>query len=328
MSSVLLAPNVLIAATGAIGVLLVVWSLVLRPGIDLQRADVVEGRVRPRPSWLDRLDQRLRQAEWGVTAGEFIRTTTLLGVAAGLLAWLVSGAPIAGLAAVFIGGSAYATYLSDRRDKKRADFQDALADTVGLLIEGIQSGHALEPALKYVADHGPAIVRQDFAETLTLINTGKTREQALTALADRRRDPILDVIVETLLVQVKESNADIEILDPLRGLQESVRARVAIRTRIRAEQESPKWEVRITTIFVFLMLFFARLTNPSYSDFWRTPLGGLSLLVALTLACVGYAWASRVIASGTRIEESFGVVAFESREPPRPTGRVEMEQEA
>jgi hypothetical protein len=46
-----------------------------------------------------------------------------------------------------------------------------------------------------------------------------------------------------------------------------VQAHVSLRTRIRAEQESPKWEIRLTTGFVFLTVVFARITNPAYGAF-------------------------------------------------------------
>ena len=72
---------------------------------------------------------------------------------------------------------------------------------VGLLIEAYESGSALEESFRYVAGHGPAIAREDFEWALAQLNTGKSREQVLTAMSDRRRDPILDVIVESLLVQ-------------------------------------------------------------------------------------------------------------------------------
>ena len=92
----------------------------------------------------------------------------------------------------------------------------------------------------------------------------------------------------------------------LRGLQESVRARVSLRTRIRAEQESPKWEIRLTTGFIFLTVVFARITNPAYGAFWRTPVGSISLFVAFALAVAGFFFANQVLASSARVEESFG----------------------
>ena len=89
MNSEILAPNILVAATGAVGTLRVVvfWSLTLRQSADLRRADVLSGRVRPDESFVASLDRKLQQAELGVTAAEFIRTSAILGAAFGLVAW-------------------------------------------------------------------------------------------------------------------------------------------------------------------------------------------------------------------------------------------------
>ena len=316
MNSEILAPNILIAAMGAVGILVVFWSITMRANADLRRADVLSGRVKPEASFLEKLDLQLRQAELGVTAGEFVRTSVILGAAFGLVAWLATDAPAAGLAGFFVGGVGYWSYLTDRRDQMRADFQDALADTVGLLIEAYESGSALEEAFRYVAQHGPAIVRGDFEDAIAQLNTGKPREQVLTMMSEKRRDPVLDVIVESLLVQVKQGGHAVELL---RGLQESVRARVSLRTRIRAEQESPKWEIRLTTGFIFLTVVFARITNPAYGAFWRTPVGSISLFVAFGLAVAGFFIANQVLASSTRTEESFGVAEPGQPEAVAPT---------
>ncbi len=316
MDSTIVAPNVLIASMGAVGILVVFWAITMRQSADLRRADLLSGRVRPDESFLQSLDRKLKQADLGVTAGEFVRTSVILGAAFGLVAWLATEAPAAGLAGFFVGGVAYYSYLVDRRDQMRANYQDALADVVGLLIEAYESGSALDEAFRYVAGHGPTIVREDFEWAIAQLNTGKAREQVLTALSDRRRDPILDVIVESLLVQTRQGGHAVELL---RGLQESVRARVSLRTRIRAEQESPKWEIRLTTGFIFLTVVFARVSNPAYGAFWRTPVGSISLVVAFALAVGGFFIANQVLAASARVEESFGTALPGQPETVAPT---------
>ena len=55
MNSTIIAPNVLIAAMGAVGTLRVVvfWAITMRQSADLRRVDVLSGRVHPVPSPLD-----------------------------------------------------------------------------------------------------------------------------------------------------------------------------------------------------------------------------------------------------------------------------------
>jgi nitrogen fixation-related uncharacterized protein len=53
MNSTIIAPNVLIAAMGAVGILVVFWAITMRQSADLRRVDVLSGRVHPVPSPLD-----------------------------------------------------------------------------------------------------------------------------------------------------------------------------------------------------------------------------------------------------------------------------------
>ena len=67
------------------------------------------------------LGRQLKRAKLDVTAAEFIRTSVILGAASGLVAWLATEAPAAGLAGFFVGGVAYYSYLVDQRDQVRAN---------------------------------------------------------------------------------------------------------------------------------------------------------------------------------------------------------------
>jgi len=76
----------ILPATGAVGVLVVFWLLTLRQSADLQRADVLSGRVRPDEPFVAGPDRKLQRAELGVAA-EFIRAAAILGATFGLISW-------------------------------------------------------------------------------------------------------------------------------------------------------------------------------------------------------------------------------------------------
>jgi hypothetical protein len=87
----------------------------------------------------------------------------------------------------------------------------------------------------------------------------------------------------------------------------------------RLAKESPKWEIRLTTGFIFLTVVFARITNPAYGAFWRTPVGSISLFVAFALAVAGFFISNQVLASSARVEESFGTALPGQPEAVSPT---------
>ncbi len=123
-------------------------------------------------------------------------------------------------------------------------------------------------------------------------------------MADRRRDPILDVVVETLIVNHRNQGRISHVLD---ALLETVRERVRIRRRIKSEQSQPIWQLRLLTAMPFIATVMLRGIAPEYIAFWSGGAGQLSLLLAWGLAVAGYFVGMRFVTSSTAIAESFGV---------------------
>lgn len=323
MESTLNAPNILIAAFGALGILAIYWTLTMREKADLQRLrdDVEAGRVREEMPLFARLEMYLKQAQVDVSTGEFLRTAILLGLAVGAAAFILTEVWGLAILGFVVGASFYWSFLIERRDQKRAEFQTSLADVIALMIESFTTSQGLGAAFENIAKHGPPIVRKDFEWMLSQMSAGRRREEVLREWADMRRDDILDMIVETLLIQ-QEKGGNAEIL--LRGLYDSVESRVNIRLRIAAEQLAPKWEVRATALLIVGLTLFGRLTNPAYLTFWRTGFGGLTLIVAWGISLIGYYWANYIITSSSRVQESFGMVEARRTSAP-PSARPKLE---
>jgi tight adherence protein B len=296
---VIVAANLLIAFVGAAGVFAAVLALGIRPQGQLK------GLVEPRPGPLERLRQYLDDAGLGVTPGEFLRVSALLGLGAAVAAYLLTSALTAALLGLFVGGFAYYTYLVDRRDRRRQEYQDALVDVIGLLVEGFRAGNTLPAAFDTVARYGPDVVRRDWAQVLARMGAKMEMKEALAEMARRRRDPILDTVVQTLTT-VKEKGGRLSVA--LEGLQQSVRERVRIRRRVRAEQSQPLWELRLVAALPFLVVPVLRSIAEEYVAFWKTPLGQALLLLAWGLTIAGYLIAQRFITRTTKVEESFGVI--------------------
>jgi tight adherence protein B len=306
------APNVLIAVLGAVGVLALFLGLAIRQGAELRQADLDAGRIRERPAPLERLQQRIDQAGLAITAGEFLRVALLVGVAAGLLFYLLTSLPAGFLLGLIAGTAGYWSYLGERRDRRRQQYQSALGEAVALLKEGFQTGNALPAAVDHVARYGPEMVAGDFQRLSAALQAGVPAEEALRELADRRRDPILDVIVETLVVNHRNQGRISHVLD---GLLATVRERVRIRRRIKSEQSQPIWQLRILTAMPFVATIMLRGIAPEYIAFWSDGAGQLSLLAAWGLAIAGYFVGMRLVTRSTAVAESFGITG-----DPTPSG--------
>jgi tight adherence protein B len=294
-----MAINLILAFVGAAGVFAAVLSLGMRPRVRLQ------GFAEQRPGPIERLRQYLTEADLGVKPNEFLRISVLLGIGMGIAAYLLTSAPTAAILGCAVGGLAYYTYLVDRRDRRRQEYQDALVDVIGLLVEGFKAGNTLPAAFDTVAQYGPEIVREDWARVCSRLQTGGSLEEVLDELCRRRRDPILATIAQTIVVVSRKGG---QVSTALGGLQDSVRERVRIRRRVRAEQNQPMWELRLVAAMPFLVVPVLRGMSAEYLAFWQTPLGQVFLTASWGLTIAGYLIAQRYITVSTKVEESFGVV--------------------
>jgi tight adherence protein B len=296
-----MAVNLFIAFVGATGIFAAVLAISSPPRA---RLDAVGGLLEEEVGPVDKLQQKLDQADLHVKAGEFIRVSLLLGVGLAVGGYLMTGTMTSILLGFGAGSFAYYAYLTDRRDRRRQQYQDALVDVIGLLVEGFQSGNTLQAAFRSVADYGPENVGQDWGQVSAQIQAGVSIKKALMELSARRRDPILDTIVQTLVVVQQQGG---RLSEALAGLEETVRERVRIRQRVSAEQSQPLWELRMVSALPFVVVPILRGIAPEYKAFMNSPLGEIMFATAWGITILGYYLAQRYITSVTQVEESFGV---------------------
>ena len=302
-----MAVNVILATVAAFGVLVVVLALISPRSVKLKgRDDYAQKEYGP----LERLEQKIEQADLDVTTGEVIRVSAYLSVALGVLGFLLTSAPVGAMVGGLIGAYAYWAYLADRRDRRRLEYQAALGDVAALLIEGFKEGGTVHAALNKVVEFGPEITREDFAGVAARLQGGQSLAKALQPLEELRRDPILDAIGQMLVVRVERGGQASEALG---GLLDVVRERIQFRQRVQAELGQPVWEVRLIAALPFLVVAFLRVTTPEYARFWRTALGQLSLGLSWGMVAVGYWLANRYITKAMAVEENLGVVETPAR---------------
>ncbi len=124
-SSQILAPNVLIAVLGAVGVLALFLAFAIRQGAELRQADLAAGRVREISGTIDRLQERIDQAGLLITAGEFLRVVLFVGVGGGLVFYLLMAVPAGFLLGLLAGVVGYWSFLGEKRDRHRQKYQSA-----------------------------------------------------------------------------------------------------------------------------------------------------------------------------------------------------------
>lgn len=297
LNQLLYGPNVALALLGGAGVLAMFLALFASaPSVDVGRK--VTGEERRKTT----LQQKIEQANLPITAGEFIRTGAILAVATGVLGYVLLRTVTGAALGAAIGPLAYWGYLGGKRDRTRRAYQEALARVATIVRDVIGRGGSLNEAIVAVAQRGPGVTRRDFQEAGAALSSGKPLEEALEPLGERRRDPILSMLVEILLVHQEHGGRVKAVLERLAA---AARRRANVRKRILAEQAQLRWEARIVSIAPFVMLAIFRFSAPGLvRPYCATAAGEVTILLAGLISIVSYVLVMRVGNRPLQIVES------------------------
>ena len=287
LNQLLYGPNVALALLGGAGVLAMFLALFASaPSAEVGRK--VTGEERRRTT----LQQKIEQANLPVTAGEFVRTGAILAVATAVLGYVLLRTVTGAVLGAAIGPLAYCGYLGGKRDRTRRAYQEALARVATIVRDVIGRGGSLNEAVVAVAQRGPEVTRGDFQEAGAALASGKSLEEAVGPLGERRRDPILSMLVEILLVHQEHGGRVRAVLERLAA---AARRRANVRKRILAEQAQLRWEARIVSIAPFVMLAIFRFSAPGLvRPYYATPAGEVTILLAGLISIVSYILVMRV----------------------------------
>ena len=294
-------PNVLMAFIGAVGVLVLVLSIMAIPHYRVVKND-------EDTSSFGRLQRKLDQAGLDITAAEFLKTALFLGLVLGVVAFVLTEAPAAALLGAIVGFFGYWTWLEDRREKKRRAYQEALLEVINILQEGFSSMRTLEMAIETAAQHAPEVVREDFVEIATQMSLQATMEETLLRVAERRRDLMFDRLVEALIANRRTGGQQLGPV--LAALRESAQALASGRRRVMTAQERIRWEARIVCLAPFTFIVILRQTAPDLQGpFYATVFGQIAIILVGILSALAYYIMNRIGSRAVQPLESAGVSA-------------------
>lgn len=232
---------------------------------DPTSADAVRARFEAMPDWLralalrlspsgiagklqHRLDLAGNPSAWTpdrVLAAKGVGLFSLGGLGAlyGLsfsLGWTIVGTAVGAVFGFFLPD----LLLYNSGSKRQEKIRKALPDALDMLTVCVEAGLGFDAALAQVARNTKGPLAADFARVLQEMQIGKSRTQALHALADRTTVPELRAFVSAL---VQASELGIAMAMVLREQAKELR----IRRRQRAEEKAQKVPVKILFPLIF-----------------------------------------------------------------------------
>jgi Flp pilus assembly protein TadB len=224
----------------------------------------------------------------------------VVGLLAGVGAWLRSGWPVLTLAAIAAGLLLPRAWTTRTQAAEQAARSEAIAEVAAGLRDGVRGGLGVTDALGGLARFGPPALRGELTEGAAQAAI-LGLPQALEGFAQRLGDPLTDLLAATLALNHRLGGRNLaEVLDELAA---AIRAEAHTLREVRARQAQQRLSARLVAAAPVGILLAIRQTNPTYLAPFNTPLGQGVLALALLLVATGYAAMVRLAKppTGTRL---------------------------
>lgn len=325
--------NILLAALFAAGLFAFVAGMGYQSPVHLSEVEKIFGDGQDDPTLMQQLQRELDAARFNITASEFMRVSIVLAVLVGLGTYLASGAWLAGLVGLVLGGMSFWLYLASKAAKALEAYEDELPQVVARLISGAKMGNSLTLAAEHVAKFGPLNCRDDWAYIAAQLKAKADVDQVLKVVSQKRGSQLLNSVFELLLVQQQRGTGLSDIL-PL--IQESLEERVRTVRKARSKMNGPIRELWIVCATPFVGVALLRVMSPQFASIYSTWKGQLILLVGWGITISAFVIAYRSFSQALRKETNvYGVLKTEPRTPltpisgkARPAVKMEMPGDA
>jgi Flp pilus assembly protein TadB len=294
--------NFLMAFIAAVGIFFIVISLRWRRSkANLKRIDALR---RMEPSEEDivvtgeeteffktlrscGLERAVAQADLPVTAAGFIRFGIILALIAFAITYVLTAGPLVSAFVAFASIVLYIYWLHWRRDEKRLEYEESLADMCDRISAGAMLTSTLQGAMTHAADVAPDIVRDDFNYIAGQLTQTASINQAFGPIIRRRRSYSLELIAETLEVWTMRG-ATIPLQEVLNPLSTTIRELSAERRRMLSELSGVRRQMMLVAIAPVFFVALLRLSSPALGRIYTTPTGELIQIIAYTISAVGF----------------------------------------
>jgi Flp pilus assembly protein TadB len=212
--------------------------------------------------------------------------SVVVGLLAGVGAWLLSGWPVLTLAGLAGGLLLPRVWTARTQAAEQAARSEALAEVAAGLRDAVRGGLGVTDALGGLARWGPPALRGELTEVAAQA-AALGLPHALEGFARRLRDPLADLLAATLALNQRLGGRNLS--DVLDELATSIRAEAHTLREIRARQAQQRLSARLVAAAPVCILLAIRQTNPAYLAPFASPLGQAVLLLALAMIVAGYA---------------------------------------
>jgi tight adherence protein B len=239
------------------------------------------------------LQKMLSQADMTIRAGNFLIICGATAAVLGLIVMIWAGAPLFGWIAALVGFFLPYSFVSYRRTKRFAKFEELFPQAIDTLARAVRAGHAFTTALELISAEVPEPISSEFRILFEEQKFGLPVRDALVNLTERV--PLVDVkfFVTAVMLQRETGGNLAEILD---NLSYVIRERFKIQRQVRVYTAQGRLTMLLLMglppgIIVVMLIMNPMFVRPLFAD----PLGHVLLAIGLTLQTFGYFIIRRII---------------------------------
>lgn len=223
------------------------------------------------------LMRRLELARVPMRPGEFVLFAASLGVIAGVLITLVTGALPLGVI-VFVASPVAAWAILGRRiNKRRARFQSEFPDALGLIASSLSAGHTFLRAIQIMTEEAEGPIAEEFGRVMNETQLGGNLVDALDRMAGRLEMRDVDWVVQAIKIQQTVGG---KLADLLHTLADFIRARYEVQREIQVLTAEGRMSAWVIGALPAVILLVTTTSNPGYIDPMFTGWGPFWLAVA------------------------------------------------
>lgn len=212
----------------------------------------------------------------------------------GVLTGLLSGAPVAGVAAMLMVLALPRAALAGFRRRRLERFERQLPDFLMALAAVLRAGSGLQVAVRQIVQQSPAPLAQEMSLMLQEQRMGLSFDEALSHLAQRLPGQSTALLVSALRVATHSGG---NLSETLERIAATLRARLYMQGRIRALTSQGRMQAWVMAALPLLLAVVLDALDPdAMALLWHTPMGWAVLGIVLLLEGSGLLLIRRIVA--------------------------------
>ncbi|MGB3627554.1 MAG: type II secretion system F family protein [Henriciella sp.] len=182
-------------------------------------------------------------------------------VAAGVSFWFLRSFLISAGAAVAAGVLLPVLFLNMKAGAREKLLGAQLPDALEVIVRSLEAGHPVPTAVALVGKEMPDPIGSEFGLAADEISYGSSLEEAIKKLAERTRQPDVELFAATVRLQAKTGG---NLASLLKVNAATVRARQKMRLKVKAASSEGRASAMILTSAPFIVLIAMHLLTPHF----------------------------------------------------------------